>query len=40
MNDGGKGDGHSSNSAKWRKNNFHQLFALDECDLACGIGEV
>jgi len=37
MNNGGKGDGRSSNSAKWRKNNSHQLLALNECELASGV---
>jgi len=37
MSNGGKGDGHSSNSAKWRRYNSHQLFALDESDLASGV---
>jgi hypothetical protein len=37
MNDGGRGDGHSSNSVKWRRNNFHQPLASDTCDLAGGV---
>jgi hypothetical protein len=37
MNDGGKGDGHSSKSVIWRRTNFHPLLALNECDLASGI---
>jgi len=34
MNNGGKGDMHSTNSVKWKRNNFHQPLASDACDLA------
>jgi len=37
MNDGGKGDGHSRKNVIWRWNNFHQLLALDDYDLASGV---
>ncbi len=36
MNDGGGGDGHSNSNVKWR-NNFHQMFASDGCDLVGGV---
>jgi len=37
MNDGGRGDGHSSSSAKWRRNNFHQPIVSNGCDLVGGV---
>jgi hypothetical protein len=37
MNNGGRGDGHSTNYVKWRRNNFHQPLASDACDLAGGV---
>jgi FAD synthase len=37
MNNGGRGDGHSSSSAKWRRNNFHQSIVSNGCDLVGGV---
>jgi len=33
----GRGDGYSSNSARWRRNSFHQPLASTGCDLTGGI---